>query len=133
MAGTVYSAFDVRKAHTYRMNAFSAGDAGPIGYVEEGRVRLLRDWPRGDALGLATIYGLPGPWPRVEIIASYAGADGAVVQALQSLGVQGLVVVATGNGTIHHDLETALLEAQEAGVKMLRVSRCAEGVVLENS
>lgn len=130
MAGTVYSAFDVRKAHTYRMDAFSAGDAGPIGYVEEGRVRLLRDWPRGDALGLATIYGLPGPWPRVEIVASHAGADGAVVQALRSLGVHGLVVVATGNGTIHHDLETALLAAQDAGVKVLRVSRCAEGPVL---
>ena len=130
MAGTIYSAFDVRKAHTYRMNAFSAGDAGPIGYVEEGRVRQLRDWPRGDPLGLATVYGMPGPWPRVEIIASYAGADGAVVPALVSLGVRGLVVVATGNGTIHQDLETALLAAQDAGVKILRVSRCAEGAVL---
>ena len=44
-AGVIHSAFDVAKQHSYRLDAFSSGDAGAIGYVEEGRVRLLRDWP----------------------------------------------------------------------------------------
>lgn len=44
-AGTIHSALDVQKVHTYQLDAFSSGDAGPVGYVEEGTVRLLRNWP----------------------------------------------------------------------------------------
>ncbi|HEX5286418.1 MAG TPA: asparaginase, partial [Polaromonas sp.] len=44
-AGTIHSALDVQKVHTYQLDAFSSGDAGPLGYVEEGAIRLLRNWP----------------------------------------------------------------------------------------
>jgi L-asparaginase len=40
------------------------------------------------------------------------------------------VVAATGNGTLHHVLESALLRAQAAGVKVVRSTRCPEGQVL---
>ncbi len=53
--------------------------------------------------------------PRVEILMNHAGAGGAIVQALQAQGVQGLVVAGTGNGSLHHELEAALLKAQAAG------------------
>src|SRR5512133_3297613 len=46
-AGVVHGAFDVAKQHSYRLDAFASGDAGPIGYVEEGRVRQVRGWPSG--------------------------------------------------------------------------------------
>ena len=128
-AGTIYGAEDVQKIHPYRLNAFSAGDAGPIGFVEQGRLRLLRDWPRGQALPLVSEL-TAAAWPRVEIVMSYAGADGTVVRALLKAGVQGLVVAATGNGTVHQDLEAALLLAQQQGVKVLRATRCAEGCLL---
>jgi L-asparaginase len=45
-------------------------------------------------------------------------------------GVNGLVVAGTGNGTLHHELEAALLDAQSRGVKVLRATRCAQGRVL---
>ena len=61
---------------------------------------------------------------------NYAGASGAVVQALVAQGVQGLVVAATGNGTIHQALEAALLSAQAAGVKVVRATRCPQGQIL---
>ncbi|MDP3828256.1 MAG: asparaginase, partial [Polaromonas sp.] len=48
-------------------------------------------------------------------------------------GVQGLVVAATGNGTLHHELEAALLEAQAAGVRVVRATRCLEGRVLQRA
>jgi len=41
----------------------------------------------------------------------------------------GWVVAGTGNGTLHHDLEAALLEAQKQGAYVLRASRCAWGGV----
>ncbi len=129
-AGTVHSAQDVAKQHTYRLDAFTSGDAGPLGYVEERAVRLVRPWPAG-AAPAGTLERVLGAarWPRVEIVTSHAGADGAVVEALLARGVDGLVVAATGNGSVHADLEAALVRAQAGGVKVVRASRCAQGRV----
>jgi len=129
-AGTIHSALDVQKMHSYKLDAFSSGDAGPIGYVEEGRLRLVRNWPLAqDERALSAIEKV-ADWPRVEIIMSYAGASGAIVQALLDQGVHGLVVAATGNGTIHQELQHALLKAQAAGVRVVRSSRCVNGRVM---
>ncbi len=130
-AGQVHGARDVRKAHPYRIDAFNAGDAGPIGLIEEGELRQFRPWPQGEALGLGVLpSGDASGWPQVEIVTSHAGASGAVVRALCGIGVRGLVVAATGNGTLHHDLEAALFEAQAQGVAVLRSTRCRDGRVL---
>jgi L-asparaginase len=135
-AGVIHGAADVQKVHTYRLDPFSSGDAGPTGYVEEGAVRLLRNWPEPKArytqAAIKNIANLarPADVPRVEIVMNHAGAGGAMVQALQAQGVQGLVVAGTGNGSLHHELEAALLKAQAAGVKVVRASRCLNGRVL---
>ncbi len=139
-AGAVFGPEDVQKMHPYRLNAFSSGDAGQIAYVEEGLVRQLRAWPQTSTLAsnkaslrsfdarLAKL--LEATWPRVEIVMSYAGADGHIVRALVGAGVQGLVVAATGNGTVHQDLEAALLWAMAQGIKVSRATRCPEGRIL---
>jgi L-asparaginase len=128
-AGTIHGALDVRKVHTYRVNAFSSGDAGPIGHVEEGRVRQLREWPSVPGVG-RPLPAEGAQWPAVEIVTSHGGAGARVVEALVAQGVRGIVVAGTGNGSIHHALEAALGAAQAAGVKVVRATRCAEGVVL---
>ena len=61
---------------------------------------------------------------------NYAGANGALVDALVALGVQGLVVAGTGNGTVHIALEAALLNAQAQGILVVRATRCTQGRVL---
>ena len=53
------------------------------------------------------------------------------MRALVREGVQGIVVAATGNGSAHHTLEAALLEAQTAGVAVLRSTRCLNGSVID--
>jgi L-asparaginase len=130
-AGTIHGAADVAKQHTYRLDAFTSGDAGPIGYVEEGAVRQLRAWPQASPVAgaLAKLNAIVR-WPRVEIVASHAGASGAIVAALLAQGVDGLVVAATGNGTVHEELEAALLHARDGGLRVVRASRCAQGRVL---
>ncbi|MDB5872327.1 MAG: L-asparaginase (L-asparagine amidohydrolase)-like protein [Ramlibacter sp.] len=131
-AGTIHGAQDVAKQHTYRLDAFSSGDAGPIGYVEEGRLRLLRDWPSTAAASAPAWQNFvkAKAWPRVEIIMNHAGAGAGVVDALVAQGIDGLVVAATGNGTVHRELEAALKKAQSNGVKVVRSTRCAQGRVL---
>lgn len=127
LAGTVHSAFDVRKVHSYRVDAFGSGDAGALARLEEGRVRRLREWPAGEPLGLGMIAG--GDWPWVEIVTSHAGARAEGVRALVAAGVKGLVAAGTGNGSLHHALEDALVEAQKAGVTVWRSTRCLDGPV----
>jgi L-asparaginase len=127
MAGQIHSALDVRKAHTTRIDAFSSGDAGPLGSVEQGRVRVTRPWPRGPAVGIERWPA--ARWPRVEIVHSHAGADGGVVDALLARGIDGIVVATTGNGTVHSALEAVLVQAQAAGVAVLRSTRVGAGAV----
>ena len=150
-AGRIHSALHVQKIHPYRLDAFDSGEAGPLGLVEEGRVRWLNSlpgaWPSAD-LNL-TGMAMPDPavmdrlmaiteWPRVEIVVSHAGADGWIVDALlaappglaKQRSLRGIVVAGTGNGTVHCELEAALLKAQAAGIRVLRATRCSYGTVL---
>ena len=130
LAGRVHTAADVRKGHTYRVDAFGSGDAGVLGVVEEGQLRRFRDWPDGTALGLSLLDVDVANWPWVEIVVSHAGSRGDAVRALCAAGVKGLVVAATGNGTIHRSLQLALDEARAAGIPVWRSSRCNGGVLV---
>lgn len=140
-AGTIHSARHVQKVHPYRLDAFDSGDAGPMGYVEEGVVRLTHPWPYTQ--DIRSPFNLEKmaqmAWPRVEIVTSYVGASGAFVRALCSAPqggegqVCGLVVAGTGNGTIHFELDAALREVQASGVKVVRSTRCAWGQVVPPS
>lgn len=131
MAGRVFGSLDVRKVHPYRLDAFEAGDAGAIAEVENGVLRRHRDWPAGEPLGLDRLPEAGGAWPWVEIVTSHAGARAAGVRALGAAGVAGLVVAATGNGTVHRALEAALADAEAAGVRVVRSTRCLNGSVLD--
>ena len=129
-AGVIHSAFDVQKVHPYQLDAFSSGDAGPIGYVEEGKLRILRNWPFPPKGRTFIAMKNIASWPRVEIVMSYAGASGSIVEALVAQGVQGLVVASTGNGKVHRALQAALLNAQADGIKVVRATRCFNGPIL---
>jgi L-asparaginase len=133
LAGRLHGAADVRKVHPYRLDAFASGDAGPIGAVEEGVLQRFRAWPSEPSLVTAT--ALPPDvesWPGVEIVTSHAGASGAMVAALCAAGTRGIVVAASGNGSVHERLEHALREAQHAGVTVWRSTRCLDGRIIDS-
>jgi L-asparaginase len=141
-AGAIHGAAHVQKTHPYRLDAFDSGEAGPLGYVEEGGVRMVQSWPQvthgpSDAKALTALTLPDVSWPRVEIVVSHAGAGGAMVDAIcqgQSAAVplRGIVVAGTGNGTIHKDLEAALQRALAQGVSVVRSTRCAYGTVVQS-
>ena len=132
-AGRVHGAVEVVKQHPYRLDAFCSGEGGPLAVVEEGRLRILRVLPP-DSPGRreARLASLPPArdWPWVEIVTSHACADARLVDGLVRLGIGGLVVAGTGNGSVHHALEVALLRAVDQGVAVRRATRCAQGMVL---
>lgn len=130
LAGRVHAAADLRKRHATRVDAFAGGEAGPVALLEDGRLRLLRPWPQGHALGLDAVARDAATWPWVAVLANHAGADGREVRALLNAGVRGLVVAGTGNGSLSTALESALAEAA-AEIPVRRCSRCADGTVID--
>ena len=129
LAGSVHSAHDVRKRHSYRVDAFGSGDAGVIARIEEGRLRRFRDWPQGEPIGLSGLPVDPASWPAVDIITSQAGASDRLVRAAAAAGLKGIIVAGSGNGSVHTVLEAALREAQANGVRVWRCTRCLDGLV----
>lgn len=131
-AGRIHAARDVQKVHPYRLDAFSAGEAGPRGWVEQGCVRWadpVHAYPVHPNAGLALAQPV-AEWPWVALLHSHAGSDARQVRTLVDAGVHGLVLAGTGNGTVHENLLAALQVAQENGVAVRLVSRCAEGQIV---
>jgi L-asparaginase len=77
--------------------------------------------------------------PRVEVVVSHSGSDGAIIRALQNDPInmteplRGIVVSGTGNGAIHEGMEVALGQARQAGILVWRTTRCAYGEVVLGS
>lgn len=154
-SGTVHAASHVVKVHPYRTDAFSSGEAGPMGLVEEGQVRWLHGDPlasvpgassasadsvgsnerlASDARSLLTELVTRG-LPRVEWVVSRAGVTPAAVNAWLTVSddsepVRGLVLVGTGNGTFHQCLTVPLQAAEAAGVRVWRSTRCTQGQIV---
>ncbi|QBK05114.1 asparaginase [Hylemonella gracilis] len=156
-ARRVMRAHAVQKVHATRLDAFrSSGrpDAGQLVDDPAGAGGLAVRWsPVTDAQGGAqhahdVVWPLEAPagalesaltvsaWPRVELLFSHAAASGAMVHMMCDADLsrqlalpplRGLVVAATGNGTVHRELEVALERAQARGVRILLATRCTEG------
>jgi len=133
VAGQVHAALEVRKVHPQRLDAFGSGDDGPLGTVEDGRVVLRRAAPESQeaAAGVDALPTDEAGWPRVAIVASNAGADPRSVRALIDAGFEGIVVAATGNGTVHRALEAPLRESMARGCLVVRATRCLAGAIVE--
>jgi L-asparaginase len=140
-AGKVHAGAHIQKVHPYRLDPFDSGDAGPLGFVEEGVYRRVSAMPEGLPASAAVDARkvLEGSCPRVEIVVSHSGSGGAMVRALindsnnKSEPLRGIVVAGTGNGTLHEAMEPALLEAKQAGIQVWRTTRCAYGAVVFGS
>lgn len=133
ISGDVHAARAVRKAHPLRMDAFASAGALPLARWSDGKIDLLvplATWPVAQVHPRSILDADAARWPRVEIVTSHAGSDGRIVDALLAQGdLRGLIVAATGNGTLHLELEAALERATRAGVVVRRVTRCADGAI----
>lgn len=141
-AGVVHSAHHVQKIHPYRLDAFSSGDAGNIAWVEANCTRWLcypPDWVQS-AVSSNTqhqhwrilLHTAPEQFPWIEILHSHAGVDNRALNALVEAGVQGIIIVGTGNATFHDVFIPAIQTAHTHGVQLLLSSRCHASTVVRN-
>ncbi len=115
-AGKIFSGNNVRKAHPTRLDAFD----------------LINDVAMTVSSAPLAAFNPPiQRWPRVEIVMSYAGASGALVEALIAQKVDGIVVVGTGNCTAHDALQAKLNKAVRAGIAVSLCTRCLAGRAIQ--
>jgi L-asparaginase len=128
---TILAARDVTKTATYRLQAFQARDAGPLGYADaDGRVgwqhRVERPHTTQTEFDVAALESLP----RVDVVVSYVGADGVMIDAAVAAGAKGIVSAGTGAGRPTPGEDEALDRAAAAGVVVCQSTRVGSGRVV---
>jgi L-asparaginase len=109
MNGTINAARDVTKLHSNRVETFQSLEFGPIGIVDRMGVKFYRVPLRRQTIPIKGVTSLP----RVDIVVSYAGADGEIVRSLITSGkAQGLVIAGFGGGTVTGSMFEAIKEAR---------------------
>ncbi|MFZ3237520.1 MAG: asparaginase [Stellaceae bacterium] len=126
----INAARDVVKTSTYRLQTFRSLDFGALGHVDGDGVHFYRA-PLGTHMpdGPFAALDLKEPLPRVDIIYSYAGADGALVDAAVAAGARGLVSAGFAPGSPTPDQRAAFERAAKAGIVVVQCSRAASGRV----
>ena len=125
----IHAARDVVKTSTYRLQTFRSPDFGALGHVDGDGVHILRAPRRQHAPDTVFASAATFDLPRVDIVLSYAGVDGAMVEAAVAAGARGIVSAGLAPG-IATPLERLALEcAFAAGIVVVQCSRAASGRV----
>lgn len=125
---TIHSARDVTKTATYRVETFQGRDLGPLGYADnDGRVVYYHRPVRPHTIATEFDLSKLGELPRVDVVVTYLGADGTMVDASVAAGARGIVSAGTGAGRPTPGEDTALERAAAAGVTVCQGTRVGSG------
>jgi L-asparaginase type II len=125
MNDEIFAARDVTKSNTVRPDAFASPVRGDLGAADPEEIRFFREPQRRSVFDISRVDSLP----RVDIVYSYVGADGAGVDAAVTAGAHGIVVASTGRGDVPPKQRDALRRAMAKGVVVVVGSRAGSGSV----
>ncbi|MFF0224203.1 asparaginase [Streptomyces sp. NPDC004629] len=130
----ILPARDAAKTAMYRLGAFRSPELGPIGFAgPDGEVAFHRstEGPRtGPPFDLGA---LPSVLPRVDVVVSYLGGDGALIDAAVAAGASGIVSAGLGAGYPTPAEQQALERAARKGVVVCQASRVGSGRVVPHA
>lgn len=130
MNDTIFAARDVTKTATYRLQALQGRDLGPLGYADaDGKVlyshRTVKKHTVETEFNVQRLESLP----RVDVVVSYVGADGVMIDAAIAAGAKGIVSAGTGAGRPTPMEDHALDRATQKGAVVCISSRVGSGRV----
>jgi L-asparaginase len=131
---TIFSGRDVTKNSTYRVQAFQSRDMGPLGFADaDSKVVYYHQPARKHTVDTEFDTRSIQSLPRVDVVLSYVGADGTMIEAAVKAGAKGIVSAATGAGR-PTPLEDAAFDRAyaENKVMMCLSSRVASGRVVRS-
>src|SRR6266446_6994744 len=134
MNDTIFNGRDVTKNATYRVEAFQSRDLGPLGFADaDGKIVYYHQSARRHTVDTEfDVQYLPS-LPRVDIVLSYVGADGTMIEAAANAGAKGIVSAGTGAGRPTPAEDAAFDKCfKEKGMLMCLCSRVASGRVVRS-
>jgi L-asparaginase len=126
MNDEIQCAREVTKTLNWRVETFHTPDLGILGYADpDGTISIYRSSMRRHApdTEFDVNHFKSKELPRVDIIFSYAGADGALIEAAVASGARGIVVAGHPPGQPTAGQRDALTKANEHGVLVVLSSR----------
>ncbi len=124
MSGEIHAASEVSKTENYGLGAFRSDPGGALGSCDGLSVIFRRAVTRNKP---AFRWQSSNHWPRVDIVMSYAGSDGALIDAAISAGAKGIVIAGLAPGYATPDQRRALRQARQAGVQVVMSTRAQVG------
>jgi L-asparaginase type II len=127
----IHDARDATKTNTRSVQTFQSRTWGPLGMVGRGGVTYYRasEKRQGADVEFDVANKTPVDLPRVDIVYSYNGADGAGAQGFADAGAVGIVIAGSGGGGTSQELGATLRELGENGMWLVRASRVGSGSV----
>jgi L-asparaginase len=134
MNDTIYNGRDVTKNATYRVEAFQSRDLGPLGFADgDGRIVFYHQPVRKHTVQTEFDVRNLDSLPRVDVVVSYVGADGTMIEAAAKAGAKGIVSAGTGAGRPTPAEDAAFDKCfKETGMIMCLSSRVASGRVVRS-
>ncbi|PLC49738.1 L-asparaginase [Pollutimonas subterranea] len=120
------------KTHSTQLDTFRSPDQGYLGQVHNGKIHIFqtpttRHTTQSD-FDVAGVKSLP--W--VDIIYDHQDAGVHLYEASIKAGAQGIVIAATGNGSVSTTVKKGARLAARSNVVCVRSSRVGAGVVSES-
>ncbi len=130
--GSILCARDATKTNTISVQTFASRDFGPIGYVNGNFIRYYYESIMPHTTKTEFFLENVG-WrkhlPHVEIVYAHADTDVRQFDYLKNVAPQGIVLCASGHGTVSEMFEGFLRESGYKGI-VVRCSRTGSGVVI---
>lgn len=130
----IHSAREVTKTHTYSLETFKSGEFGILGIIDPDQtVQYYREPTRSHTVHseFSTLQDIQ-VIPQVEIIYSYAGATGELIEHIVNTNkYNGIIMAGTGAGRFSKLEEEALYKARENDLAIVRSSRVGNGRVID--
>ena len=127
----IQCARDVTKANTFRVETFRPNELGFLGYADaDGKVVFYRAPLRRHTVDTPFLVDDMTSLPRVDIVYSYAGADGMLVDAVRNNRSDGLVLAGFGGGTFPPAVVDAAVRLVDDGIPVVLATRSTAGRVV---
>ena len=122
---------DVTKANTFRVETFRPNELGFLGYADsDGKVIFYRAPLRRHTTSTPFSIDSMVSLPRVDIVYSYAGADGLLVDAVRNNRSDGLILAGFGGGTFPPAVVDAAIKLVDDGIPVVLATRSTAGRVV---
>lgn len=129
----INGARDVTKTNTINAATFKSPELGVLGYFTAGEPYFYRETTRKHTKDSEFDVKNLKELPRVDIIYTHVNDSRELIDAAVKAGAKGIVYAGSGMGSIHKNAEPGLIDAQKAGVVIVRSSRVGNGMVVAGS